>query len=84
MEIYNKYSNLILFPDVVINSHFPPSALLSPPLFRLAADVRELLIGQLQVIRLEELILFAMETPVNIQQAAIVVQSTEVIYEASQ
>ena len=71
-------SYLLLFPDVVVDGDLASLSLLPPPLLCLLTDVTQLVIGQLEVKGHEEDLLVAVETQVDVQQAAIVVESTMV------
>ena len=68
-------SHLFLLPDVVVDRHLPSLSLLPPPLLTLLGDVVQLMVRHLKVIRHKEDVFIAMETQVDVQQAAIVVES---------
>jgi len=68
-------SHLFLLPDVVVDCHLPSLPLLSPPLLTLLGDVVQLMVRHFKVIRHKEDLFITMETQVDVQQAAIVVES---------
>jgi len=66
---------LFLLPDVVKHGDLAAFTFLPAPRLRLPHDVVKLLIGQLKVVGHEKVLLLVAKAPVNVKQAAIVVQS---------